>query len=205
MRKIPAGTGVASFLMAETEVTQELYEAVMGRNPSNFKGSQRPVEKVSWEDAIVFCNNLSALLGLTPVYQGTDNNAKMDKSANGFRLPFENEWEWAARGGQNFTYAGSDDLDEVGWCRGNSGGMTHPVGQKQANGYGLFDLSGNVSEWTNDDYDNPGSYRPRVGQRVIRGGCWGDGAGLCLVAYRYGYSPGNRFSYLGLRLSRSVR
>ena len=147
MREIPAGNGVASFLMAETEVTQELYEAVMGSNPSYFTGDdQRPVETVSWQDAIVFCNTLSGLLGLTPVYQGTDNDATMNENANGFRLPFEGEWEWVARGGQNFTYAGSDDLDNLGWYDGNSGDTTHPVGQKQANGYGLFDLTGNVWE-----------------------------------------------------------
>jgi formylglycine-generating enzyme required for sulfatase activity len=204
MREIPAGDGVASFLMAETEVTQELYEAVMGSNPSDFTGDdQRPVEKVSWEDAIVFCNTLSGLLGLTPVYQGTDNNATMNESANGFRLPFESEWEWAARGGQNFTYAGSDNLDDVGWYDGNSGGMTHPVGQKQANGYGLFDLSGNVWEWTNDDYDNPGVYRSGAGGRVIRGGGWRYGADYCELSRRHWYSPDYRVS-LGLRFSRSL-
>ncbi len=206
MREIPAGDGVASFLMAETEVTQELYEAVMGRNPSNFTGDdQRPVEKVSWEDALVFCNTLSGLFGLTPVYQGTDNDATMNENANGFRLPFESEWEWAARGGQNFTYAGSDNLDDVGWYNGNSGSTTHPVGQKQANGYELFDLSGNVWEWTNDDYDTPGEYRPGAGRRVIRGGGWDFSALSCRVAIRGRSAPDNRSLSLGLRLSRSVR
>ena len=205
MRGIPAGDGVASFLMAETEVTQELYEAVMGSNPSDFTGDdQRPVETVSWEDAIVFCNTLSGLLGLTPVYQGTDNDATMNENANGFRLPFESEWEWAARGGQNFTYAGSDNLDDVGWYDGNSGDTTHPVGRKQANGYGLFDLSGNVWEWTNDDYDNPGVYRSGAGGRVLRGGSWYYYAGDCELSDRGRSSPGSRNGILGLRLSRSL-
>ena len=204
MGEIPAGDGVASFLMGETEVTQELYEAVMGECPSDFTGDQRPVENVSWEDAIVFCNTLSRLLGLTPVYQGTDNNATMDESANGFRLPFENEWEWAARGGQNFTYAGSDNLDDVGWYTGNSGDTTHPVGQKQANGYGLFDLSGNVKEWTNDDYYNPGEYRPGAVRRPFRGGSWIISAAYCSVSYRINSSPGGRNNTLGFRFARSI-
>ena len=205
MREIPAGGGVASFLMAETEVTQELYEAVMGSNPSQFTGDdQRPVEQVSWEDAIVFCNTLSGLLGLTPVYQGTDNDATMDESGNGFRLPFESEWEWAARGGQNFTYAGSENLDDVGWYDDNSGGTTHPVGQKKANGYGLFDLSGNIFEWCNDDYENPGHYRPGAGQRVRRGGGWDFSARFCHVAFRFRSAPFSRSYILGLRLSRSL-
>ncbi len=205
MREIPAGTGVASFLMAETEVTQELYEAVMGSNPSEFTGDdQRPVEQVSWEDAIVFCNTLSGLLGLTPVYEGTDNDATMNESANGFRLPFESEWEWAARGGQNFTYAGSDNLDEVGWCDDSTLNSTQPVGLKQENGYGLFDLTGNVWEWTNDDYDNPGEYRPGAGRRVYRGGGWYGSAHFCRVAYRVGNAPDYRYDTLGLRLSRSL-
>ena len=194
-----------SFVIAETQVTQELYEAVMGRNPSTFKGPQRPVEQVSWEDAIAFCNALSNLLKLTPVYQGTNNNAEMDKSADGFRLPSEAEWEWAARGGQNFAYAGSKKLDEVGWYDGNSRRQTHPVGQKKANGYGLFDMSGNVWEWTNDDYNNPGEYRPGAGYRAFRGGGWSDGgAGICIVSSRGNRSPDDRRRFLGFRFARSI-
>jgi len=206
MREIPAGDGVASFLMAETEVPQELYHVVMGSNPSMFTGNdQRPVDRVSWEDAIVFCNTLSGLLGLTPVYQGTDNNATMNENANGFRLPFESEWEWAARGGQNFTYAGSDNLDDVGWCDASTLNSTHPVAQKQANGYGLFDLTGNVWEWTNDDDHNPGSYIPGADYRAHRGGGWNNRADYCTVSGRRNYSADDRSYDLGFRFARSVR
>jgi len=203
MREIPLGGGVKPFLLAETEVTQGLYRAVMEINPSQFSGDeQRPVERVSWYDMVAFCNQLSELLGLTPVYQGTDDDMTMDESANGFRLPFESEWEWAARGGQSFTYAGSDDLDEVGWYLDNSGDTTHPVGQKQANAYGLFDLSGNVMERTNDDFYNPGLFRGAY--RALRGGSWTDPADDCSVLLRVGESPARR-NYLGFRLAMWVQ
>ena len=204
MRDIPAGDGVASFLMAETEVTQELYQAVMGENPSHITGNdQQPVDSTIWRDGVHFCNTLSDLLGLTSVYQVTDNGTTMDETANGFRLPFEAEWEWAARGGQAFIYAGSDILDDVAWCGGNSGATTHPVGQKQPNGYGLFDLSGSISEWTNDDFDNPGPYNPEATKRVIRGGSWGNSAEECQLEARGGVVPGLRYNLFGFRLSRS--
>ena len=207
MREIPAGDEVSSFFIAETEVTQELYQAVMGNNPSEFTGNdQRPVETVSWEDAIVFCNTLSGFLGLTPVYQETDNEVTMDETANGIRLPFESEWKRAARGGQNFRYAGSDNLDDVGWYRGNSGDTTHPVGQKQANGYGLFDLFGNVWELTNDDYGNLGRpFRLGSSQRVVRGGGWYYSTDYCHFEGRCWYAPDYRNNNLGVRLSRSAQ
>ena len=148
-----------------TEVTQKLYTSVMGSNPSYDKGDDNPVERVSWYDAIYFCNKLSEKFGFTPVYavdgktdvvtwNYTPHNGDsirgevtQNTKANGFRLPTVEEWQYAAMGGQNYTYSGSNELDEVGWHIENSGGKTHPVAQKKSNGYGLYDMSGNVREW----------------------------------------------------------
>jgi len=161
----------------KTEVTQQLYEFVMGENPSYFQGKKnppakdelqekRPVERVSWYDAIYFCNKLSEMCGLQPVYfidtetdvtkwnyvphQESDNlegRITEYRRANGYRLPTVEEWQYAAKGGEDFRYAGSNDIDEVAWHSGNSNDKTHEVGKKKANGYGLYDMSGNVSEW----------------------------------------------------------
>ena len=205
-RVIPDESGGAGFVMMETQVTQELYQAVMGNNPSHFKGAQLPVEKVSWKDGIKFCNALSERLGLQPAYRWTDYSCELIAGANGFRLPFEAEWEWAAKGGQAFfRYAGSNNLGEVGWYHDNSGERTHPVGQKKPNGYGLYDMSGNVEEWCADDYDNPGEDLSWASNRVIRGGRWDLNAGACQVSYRSACESHWGFDGLGLRLSRSVR
>ena len=148
-----------------TEVTQKIYTIVMEENPSNNKGDDNPVENVSWYDAIYFCNKLSKEKGHTPVYavdgntnpdrwgytphQGSEIKGEItqDLTANGFRLPTVEEWMYAARGGHYYKYSGSNNLDEVGWYYNNSGRITHPVAQKKANGYGLYDMSGNVLEW----------------------------------------------------------
>ena len=157
---------------AKTETTQELYEAVMGENPSYFKGRlQNPVESVSWDDAIYFCNKLSYAKGLKPVYSvkgKTDilewnytphgeNEIKgeitQDVSANGYRLPTVEEWEYAAKGGEEYTFAGSNYIDEVAWYIDNTE-STQTVAQKKPNGYGLYDISGNVAEWCWDFEQN---------------------------------------------------
>ena len=203
-RCIPAPPNGKPFWLMETQVTQVLYRAVTGESPSKFKGDQLPVEQVSWEDGIAFCNALSTKLGLTPAYKGTDNNCDLGSGANGFRLPFEAEWVFAAKGGQNFEYAGSDNIDEVAWYDKNSGKKTHEVAQKKPNGYGLYDMSGNVWEWCADDYSNPGQHRLGASKRAYRGGGWVGNAGGCEVSYRSRLSPDYRYNYFGLRLSRSL-
>ena len=104
--------GDSTFLMMKYQVTQALYEEVMGINPSLYQGPQRPVEKVSWEDGIAFCNALSIHVGLQPAYRGTDNNWTLIEGTNGYRLPLESEWEWAARGGEDYEFAGSNKFHE---------------------------------------------------------------------------------------------
>lgn len=186
-----------TYSILKTEVTQELYESVMDENPSGFKGEKNlPVEQVSWYDAVYFCNKLSAKCGLTPVY-AVDGEPDVEKwgyaphkgnitgtvsqneNASGYRLPTMEEWQYAAKGGQDYKYSGSDNLAEVGWYDGKSGSKTHPVAQKAHNGYGLYDMSGNVMEWCWDS--NPNYSR----RRCNCGGSWSYDASLCVVSNKY--------------------
>lgn len=184
------------FYLGKTEVTQKQWRMVMGSDPPEleFKGcDQCPVENVSWNDVQKFIKKLNV------------------KTGENYRLPTEAEWEYAAGGGDNqtYTYAGSDALDEVGWYDGNSGSKTHPVAQKRANNFGLYDMSGNVWEWCQDwygDYSKSPSKNPQgptTGSgRVDRGGSWFDGAICARVAYRGYYDPDDRFDSIGFRLAR---
>ena len=185
---------LSDYYIGETEVTQELWEAVMGSNPSRFKGNdQRPVESVSWKDCQKFLKKLNRLTGKK------------------FRLPTEAEWEYAARGGKysrGYKYSGSNNSDEVAWYGNNSGSKTHSVKTKKANELGLYDMSGNVWEWCNDWY---GRYHinsqtnpigPSKGdRRVLRGGSWSGGDVIVRVSERNLNTPGDRCIYFGLRLA----
>lgn len=185
---------LSDYYIGETEVTQELWSAVMGSNPSHFTANiQRPVEQVSWDDCQTFISRLNELTGET------------------FRLPTEAQWEYAARGGnqaQGRLYSGSNTIDDVAWYWDNSSSTTHPVKTKAPNELGIYDMSGNVWEWCSDWY---GSYSsdaqtdptgPSTGSyRVFRGGSWDFYATHCRVAFRNCNSPTYSFNFLGLRLA----
>ena len=252
---------LSSFWISKYEVTQEEFESVMTGNqngiepnPSSFTSNpaagevqkRRPVECVSWYDAIVYCNLLSIKEGLTPCYTIKDStdpaawgtsptsgsaedyadweSVTCNFSADGYRLPTEAEWEYAARGGQtgitdgswDNTYSGSGTIDEVAWYGDNSDMKTHEVGKKQANALGLYDMSGNVWEWCWDWYDNnsyPSGTEDPAGpvtgsHRVARGGSWGLSASVCTVSYRginYLIPYGRDYYSGGFRLVRSAR
>jgi formylglycine-generating enzyme required for sulfatase activity len=193
---------VDDFYLGKYEVTQGQWEKVMENNPSNFKGRDNPVERVSWNDVQQFIERLN------------------NQSGRKHRLPTEAEWEYAARsGGKREKWSGTSqeaDLGQYAWYSNNSGGQTHPVGEKRPNGLGLYDLSGNVEEWcadwydgnyyTNSPKDNPSG--PGNGQyRVLRGGSWGLSPGLARAAYRFRIVPAFRGSLggLGFRLRLSAR
>lgn len=193
-----------SFCMARFPVTQALYLAIMEtENPSGFPGEDRPVEQVSWDDAQLFIQKINEKTGRT-------------KTKWRYALPSEAQWEYAARGGkvgekQNFKYAGSDKLKEVGWFNKNSHGETKPVGLKRPNTLGLYDMSGNVREWCEDDWHDSYENGPidggawvdvpeRGSFRVYRGGGWRLDPRGCRVAYRDRWRPGDRFNLVGFRL-----
>ena len=186
---------LSSFYLCKYEVTQALWRVVMGENPSNFKGNNLPVEMVSWDNCQTFISRLNNLTGKK------------------FRLPSEAEWEYAARGGnrsRSYKYSGSNGLSDVAWYIDNSGSKTHPVGSKSPNELGLYDMSGNVSEWCSDwkgTYSSSSQTNPTgpfSGEyHVNRGGSWRGGVGLCRSSCRYSNSPDDRNGSLGLRLALS--
>jgi formylglycine-generating enzyme required for sulfatase activity/serine/threonine protein kinase len=191
----PHSVTLSSFNIGKYEVTQSQWQEVMGTNPSKFKGcAECPVEKVSWYDIQEFIRKLQNATGKR------------------FRLPTEAEWEFAARGGnrsRGYQYAGSNSIGSLAWYDGNSGYKTHPVGQKQSNELGLYDMSGNVLEWCSDwydadYYDSSPSTSPKGpssgAYRVLRGGSWNYEASYCRVVYRGSNEPSNRSSDNGFRV-----
>ncbi len=198
--------------LGTTEVTQGLWEAVMGSNPSFFSACRVdcPVERVSWEDAIAFANARSALEGLSAAY---DADGNVDLDADGYRLPTEAEWEYAARAGDGTAFAGSDDVDEVAWYDGNSDASTHPVATLAPNGLGLYDMSGNVWEWCGDWHDEAYyEVSPEIDPlgalsgtgRVDRGGSFFFSPQSARAAKRGGAPADFRSNDLGLRLARTA-
>lgn len=184
------------FYIGKTVVTQALWETIMGSNPSYFKGENRPVENVSWNDCQKFITILNHLTG------------------KGYRLPTEAEWEYAARGGshsKSYKYSGSNSLDKVAWYDNNCDSKTHSVSTKNANELGIYDMSGNVWEWCQDRYGSYDMFQhanpigPKFGSRcVCRGGGWRNGLQGCRVAFRYYNFRGFSDFNLGLRLAHDL-
>lgn len=207
---------VSDFFIGKYEITQKEWKEIMGNNPSNFKGDNLPVEKVSWYDAVEFCNKKSDREGLTRCYTGSSIVIKCNFNANGYRLPTEAEWEYACRGGSRtalYEYSGSNNIGDVAWYDSNSGNKTHPVSKKKANELGIYDMSGNVWEWCNDWYNkkyyknspwnNPKG--PNSGsRRVKRGGSVRLHSSSCFVAVRSSYFPSYTYGVIGFRIVRSV-
>lgn len=178
MVAIPAG----NYEIGKYEVTQAEWRAVMGNNPSKFShcGDDCPVEKVSWDDAQAYIQKLNAVTG------------------SQYRLPTEAEWEFACYGGIHSDYCGGNAVDALAWTEANSDEQTHPVGQKQANGYGLYDMSGNVMEWTD------GCWEGDCAQRVFRGGSWINDPRGARVSTRIRFVKSIRNGSGGLRLVRTI-
>ncbi|MDR1929956.1 MAG: formylglycine-generating enzyme family protein [Treponema sp.] len=209
---------VKPFLLSETEVTQDLYAAVMNHNPSYFKGAELPVESVSWFDAVLFCNSLSELNGLKPAYTVEGETVTWDRDSKGFRLPTEAEWEYAARGGQNAGgeilekagYSGGSAAADLGWYSANANRRPQPVKTKLPNQLGLYDMSGNVWEWCWDWYDDypaepiydpVGS--PQGRNRVFRGGAWVTPVNQLRVTFRVGNPPSSKAYSVGFRIAQN--
>jgi len=203
---------LSDFYIGRHEVTQKDWKELMVSNPSSFKGDNLPVEKVSWYDAVEFCNKKSRTEGLTPCYTGSGKNTKCNFSANGYRLPTEAEWEYAARGGtqsKGFKYSGSNNIDEVAWFQRNSENKVHPVGEKKPNELGIYDMSGNVWEWCSDWYDgqyykNSSTHNPKGPEsgkgRVLRGGRWNTREHEYKITFRNYEYPLTKIGKLGFRI-----
>lgn len=211
-----------AFWFMETPITQAQWEVIMEGNPSTVKGSDLPVEGITWIEAVLYCNALSQAFGLEEAYE-IDGDPSLAKhrlkihwryQANGFRLPSEAEWEYAARSGlsgQRHSFAMGEDLNEVGWFAQNAQGRSHPVGIKLANRWGLYDLCGNVWEWCHDEWrkdayrqrienaqTRPVAYNPQLTPRVIKGGAWYDYPSTCRIANRPGQAVDQAYG-IGLR------
>lgn len=215
---------ISSFCMSNMPVTQYLYRKVTGTNPSKIQEALHPVENVTWYDAVIFCNMLSEMYGRSPCYKvgsvtalqkiqpGSPvwKNITCNFAQNGFRLPTEAEWEFAARSGtlhEPFVYSGSNNIDEVAWYGENSNISTHQVCQKKPNGLGLYDMCGNVEEWCWDFYEEYGFAElqnptgPETGTlRIKRGGSWLDDDVQCTATFRSRSAPNGKGSNLGFRI-----
>lgn len=227
---------ISDFYMGRYEVTQEEWVDVMGTNPSRFKFEDHPVEMISWYDAVVYCNKRSLKEALDPfyridslrldevntsVYDSIKWAVKINPKANGYRLPTELEWVYAASGGassQSFTFSGWDSVDEVAWYWKNSGdkpqggywnydamegnnSRTHKIGSKKPNELGLYDMSGNVYELCQDWYQEDGV--PAGESRVLRGGSWAAVALTCELTFRHFFVPNNKSGDVGFRVCRN--
>lgn len=191
---------IEPFLLSKFPVTQDLYHELTKSSPSAFKGNRRPVETVTWKDAVFFCNSLSSREGLNPCYSlDADEEIAFDHTANGFRLPTEAEWEYSCKAGTTEIRYG--ELELIAWYKSNSEKTTHNVGLKEPNAWGLYDMLGNVWEWCSDVYDETvyGSYR------IFRGGGWCDEERSCLATNRRRSHPTSfKIDDLGFRIARNM-
>lgn len=227
---------ISDFYIGKYEVTQKEWTEVMGNNPSGFKGDNLPVEMVSWYDAIEYCNKRSEKNGLTPYYtidknnQDPENKSDYDdikwlitanEGSNGYRLPTQAEWEYAASGGsksKNYTYSGSNNGDDAAWYFRNAGkeyltgewdwsliennrNMTHPVGSKIANELGIYDMSGNVREWCYNWYEDSGIERGLY--RSWKGGGWIGDITSCQISYCGKFEASGKGADQGFRVCRN--
>jgi formylglycine-generating enzyme required for sulfatase activity len=195
-KKTQWSVAIEEFVISKFLLTQELFSQVMAQNRSTFPSPHGPVETVSWLEAAEFCNRLSVQAGLQPYYQINQDGAALNQG-NGYRLPTEAEWEYACRAGTGKARYGA--LDEIAWYEKNSKGRPQDVGLKKPNGWGLYDMLGNVWEWCEDLYDPEvyGSYR------VFRGGGWNDSERGCLASNRRRSHPTFKIDDLGFRVARS--
>lgn len=189
-----------AYRLSTAPVTRAQYADIAGRLPGQATGDQLPVESVSWDDAVHFCNLLSERAGLTPAYRIAVGDEVVDRivAADGYRLPTEAEWEYACRAATTGPRYGR--LDDIAWYRANSSARVHDVGGKQPNAWGLYDMLGNVWEWCWDKYDPEvyGDYR------VLRGGGWFDEHWSCRTSVRRRSHPTLRLDDIGFRIARSV-
>lgn len=194
-------TNVQTFWLAKYPVTQNFYNKITCENPSVFTGGSRPVDSVSWKDAVTFCNKLSEQAGLLPCYdfRSDDDKIFFDTKANGFRLPTEAEWQFACQAGSKEIRYGV--LDDIAWYKGNAHGSTQEVGLKQPNSLGLHDMLGNIWEWCSDVYDETvyGTYR------IFRGGGWCDDERSVMATTRRRSHPVSfKIDDLGFRIAKNL-
>lgn len=188
------------FLLSRVPVTQDLYFTIMNASPGTFTGNNLPVETVAWKDAAAFCNRLSELAGFTLCYGFNSNGDEItfDLNADGYRLPTEAEWQYACQAGTSKIRYG--ELDKIAWYKENSNNETQPVGRKEPNEWGLYDMLGNVWEWCSDVYDETvyGAYR------VFRGGGWCDEErGVMATTRRRSHPTLFKIDDLGFRIARN--
>ena len=207
MIKVKGSNVMKDFKIGKYPVTQKKFKKLMGFNPSYFRGDDLPVERVTWYDAVMYCNKLSEKKGVEKYYtienKTTDGDSIIEADVTivggyGYRLPTDEEWVWAAKGGKQskgYIYSGSNNADEVAWYFSNREHQTHPVGQKKPNELGLYDMSGNVWEWNESS---------RGSNRYFRGGSWYNNDYACEVSSQGDDSASNSYYGLGFRVCRSI-
>jgi formylglycine-generating enzyme required for sulfatase activity len=205
---------IKAFYVGKFEVTQEEWFDVMGNHPANFRIVGNPVENVRWDQVIEFCNKKSIKEGFTPCYKITADSISCDFRADGYRLPYEAEWEFCASGGiysNKYLYSGSKDVDEVAWYDETTNHAPSLCGELKPNELGIYDMSGNVKEWCWDDYlkdEQKPQYRLRkaskITRKVVKGGSWFESYQKCKISARSGENAEVRDFRIGLRLFRTA-